>query len=296
MDWLSIILSIFEQSQGCLTADFGISAILTTIGLAISAASAATSAGMAAKSAKDARRKEEKNRAEIEEEQRKHEAIFNRRYHQDMTERTEVQGMLRELRERQDAQRNQNEARGAVLGETKEQQIAEQDSMNKSFADSVAQIASDSSMLKDGYLDAYDNSLSNYYQNVRDHNTRMSEIEMNRSNQWATAASNAVEAAAGGAQALAGMVGGGPAKAPAVPAGPSPEAQAGSALTGVPNKIQMQNPTKIGNNGMQMNPDGSLSNPKLNSWDAMQQNMQKQYSIGQYTAPKWQSWQGWQRR
>lgn len=296
MDWLSIILSIFEQSQGCLTADFGISAILTTIGLAISAASAATSAGMAAKSAKDARRKEEKNRAEIEEEQRKHEAIFNRRYHQDMTERTEVQGMLRELRERQDAQRNQNEARGAVLGETKEQQIAEQDSLNKSFADSVAQIASDSSMLKDGYLDAYDNSLSNYYQNVRDHNTRMSEIEMNRSNQWATAASNAVEAAAGGAQALAGMVGGGPAKAPAAPAGPSQEAQAGSALTGVPNKIQMQNPTKIGNNGMQMNPDGTLSNPKLNSWDAMQQNMQKQYSIGQYTAPKWQSWHGWKRR
>lgn len=295
MDWLSIILSIFEQPQGCLTA-FGISAILTTIGLAISAASAATSAGMAAKSAKDARRKEEKNRAEIEEEQRKHEAIFNRRYHQDMTERTEVQGMLRELREKQDAQRNQNEARGAVLGETKEQQIAEQDSLNKSFADSVAKIASDSSMLKDGYLDAYDNSLSNYYQNVRDHNTRMSEIEMNRSNQWATAASNAVEAVAGGAQALAGMVGGGPAKAQVAPAGPSQEAQAGSALTGVPNKIQMQNPTKIGNNGMQMNPDGSLSNPKLNSWDAMQQNMQKQYSIGQYTAPKWQSWQGWKRR
>ena len=111
MDWLGIILGVIEHSQNCLTADFGISAILTTIGLAISAASAATSAGMAAKSANDARRKEEKNRAEIEEEKRKKEAIFNQRYHQDMTERTEVQGMLRELREQQDAQRSQFDTR-----------------------------------------------------------------------------------------------------------------------------------------------------------------------------------------
>ena len=290
MDWLSIILGIWDYSKECLTADFGISAILTTIGLAITAASAATSAGMAAKSAKDARRKEEKNRAEIEEEQRKHEAIFNRRYHQDMTERTEVQGMLRELREKQDAQRNQNEARGAVLGETKEQQIAQENGLNKSYADSIAQIASNSSMLKDGYLDAYDNSLSNYYNNVREHNTRLSEIEMNRSNQWAQAAENAVQAAAGSAQALAGMVDGGTkpaAKAPAV----SPEAQAGSALTGVPNKVQAAGPTKIGSNGMQMNPDGSLTNPVLNPYDRMSQQMQQQYRIGKPNLPKWQSWQ-----
>lgn len=290
MDWLIIFLGIFDHAQDCLMADFGISAILTTIGLAISAASAATSAGMAAKSAKDARRKEEKNRAEIEEEQRKHEAIFNRRYHQDMTERTEVQGMLREMRERQDAQRSQNEARGAVMGETAEQQIAQENGLNKSFADGIAQIASNSSMLKDGYLDDYDKSLSNYYQNVRDHNTRLSEIEMNRSNQWAQAADNAVSAAAGSAQALAGMVGGG-AKAPAAPAGPSAAAEAGAAMTGVPNKIEMKNPTPIGSNGMQMNPDGSLSNPKLNSWDKIQQDMRRTYSIGKPTVPKWQSWQ-----
>lgn len=288
MDWLGIIWGIFSHAQECLTADFGISAILTTIGLAISAASAATSAGMAAKSAKDARRKEEKNRAEIEEEQRKHEAIFNRRYHQDMTDRTEVQGMLRELREKQDAQRNQNEARDAVLGATKEQQIAEQDSLNKSFADSIAGIASNASVLKDGYLDQYDNNLSNYYQNVREHNTRLSEIEMNRSNQWAQAADNAVQAAAGSAQALAGMVGGGaPAKAPA--AGPSPQAEAGAALTGVPNKIQTS-PTKIGNNGMQMNQDGTFSNPQLNPYDRMSQQMREQYRIGKPNLPKWQSW------
>lgn len=216
MDWLSIILGVIEHSQDCLTADFGISAILTTIGLAISAATAATSAGMAAKSAKDARRKEEKNRAEIEEEKRKKEAIFNRRYHQDMTERTEVQGMLRELRERQDAQRNQNEARGAVLGTTQEQQIAKEEGLNKAYADSIAQIASNASMLKDGYLKDYENNLGKYYQSVRDHNSKMSAIEMNRSNQLATAASNAANAVAGGLTSLGGMIDGGPKKTPAV--------------------------------------------------------------------------------
>lgn len=263
--------------------------------MAISAASAIGNAAAAAAKARDARRNEEKNRAEIEEEKRKHENLFNARYHQDMTDRTEVQGMLRELREQQDAQRSQNEAKGAVSGATSEQQLAEEQGLNKAYSDSVAQIASNSSMLKDGYLDQFDNNLSNYYDKVRAHNSTMSQIEMNRSNQWAQAANNAVSAAAGSAQALAGMVGngGGPNKAPAAP---SPSAEAGSALTGVPNKIQAKAPTQIGNNGMQLNPDGSLSNPKLNSWDAMQQNMQKQYSIGQYTAPKWQSWQGWQRR
>lgn len=170
---------------------------------------------MAAASAKQARRQEEKNRAEIEEEKRKRENLFNLRYHQDMTDRTEVQGMLRELREQQDAQRSQNEAKGAVMGDTKEQQIAQQQGLNKAYADSVAGIASNASALKDGYLNQYENSLANYYQQSRAHNSAMSQIEQNRSNQWAQAATNAAGAAASGAVALAGMAGGGPAKAPA---------------------------------------------------------------------------------
>lgn len=277
MDWLSIILGVIEHSQDCLTADFGISAILTTIGLAISAASAATSAGMAAKSANDARRKEEKNRAEIEEEKRKKEAIFNRRYHQNMTDRTEVQGMLREMRERQDAQRSQNEARNAVLGATKEQELAQEEGLNKAYADSIAQIASNASMLKDGYLDDYENNLGKYYQSVRDHNSKMSAIEMNRSNQLATAASNAMEAVGGSAQALAGMVdGSGPKKAPKAPSAPS----------GDSNQIQRL-PVQVLDNGTIMNPDGSFSNPKLNVWDKIQQDMTKQYQIGKPHLPQY---------
>lgn len=134
-----------------------------------------------------------------------------------MTDRTEVQGMLRELREQQDAQRNQNEARAAVSGETKEQQIAEQQGLNKAFADSVANIASNSSMLKDGLLDGYDNSMRQYYEAKRAHNTAMGQIAQNTSNQWAQAANNGVGLMAGSAQTLAGAVGDWPKSTP--PAG-----------------------------------------------------------------------------
>lgn len=182
--------------------------VASIISAVIAAATAATSAGMAATQAKEARRKEEKNRSEIEEEKRRRENLFNLRYHQDMTDRTEVQGMLRELREQQDAQRSQNEAKGAVLGDTKEQQIAEQDSLNKAHADSIAKIASNASALKDGYLDNYENSLSNYYQSVREHNSRMAQIAKDGSNQWAQTATNAFGAAASAAGVAAGAASG----------------------------------------------------------------------------------------
>ena len=151
---------------------------------------------MAAKQANDARRTEEKNRAEIEEEQRRRENLFNRRYHQDMTDRTEVQAMLRELRESQDAQRGLNETRGAVLGETKEQQLAEQNNLNKSFAEGLAGMTRNASTLKDSYLDRYENSLANYYQQRREANTRSAQMKQNAANMAATAASNAMNAAA----------------------------------------------------------------------------------------------------
>lgn len=159
---------------------------------------------MAAKKAHDARRQEEKNRAEIEEENRKHENLFNLRYHQDMTDRTEVQGMLRELREQQDAQRSQNEAKGAVMGETTEQQQTQQQGLNKAYADSVAQIASNASLLKDNYLDNYEHNLSNYYQQRRNQNTREAQIAMNTSDQWSKAADNATKALAGSLGVVAG--------------------------------------------------------------------------------------------
>lgn len=159
---------------------------------------------MAAAEAKRARRQEEKNRSEVEEEQRRRDNLFNLRYHQDMTDRTEVQGMLRELREANDAQKQQDDARSATLGETNEMKIANEQNRNKSMADAVAGIASNASMLKDSALDKYENSLENYYKQRRDVNTRMAQIAQNTSNQWGQAANNAL----GVAGAMAGVAAG----------------------------------------------------------------------------------------
>ena len=193
---------------------------------------------MAAKQANDARRTEEKNRAEVEKEQRRRENLFNRRYHQDMTDRTEVQGMLREMREQQDAQRGLDEARGAVLGETKEQQLAEQNSRNKAYAEGIAGITRNASTLKDSYLDRYENSLANYYQQRRDINTRQAQMQQAHSNQFATAASNAMNAATGlGMVAAGAMQNGGMQKAPAAPAAAGGEAAAPASPTQVTKQV-----------------------------------------------------------
>lgn len=220
MDFVEIIRTAYGMLTGSgeVLVAIGASAILGIISAAIAATTAAVEGGIAAKQAKDARRTEEKNRAEIEAEQRKRENLFNRRYHQDMTDRTEVQAMLREMREQQDAQRGQNEARGAVLGETKEQQLAEQNDLNKSFAEGMAGMTRNASGLKDGYLDQYENSLANYYQQRRDANTRLSQMQQQSSNMAATAASNAMNAAANMGVAAAGAIdNGGVKKAPEAP-------------------------------------------------------------------------------
>lgn len=262
MNWLELLFG--TGCIDCLTADFGISAILATIGLAITAATAATSAGMAAVSAKDARRKEEKNRAEIEEAHRKRENLLNLRLHQDVTDRTEVQGMLREMREQQDAQRSQDEARGDVLGETSEVRTANAENRNKAMADSIAQIASNSSMLKDGVMDQYMQELGDYSKQKQEHNTTMAQIEMNRSNQWANAAGNAASAAAGSATALAGMLDGGAAKAPAAK---------------VPDAAEQ--PAKAPQVGW----DGK------DAWGRFQDEMTGKYHIGKPNEPTYMPWQ-----
>jgi len=221
------------------------------IGAAVAAVASATEGGIAAKRANDARRTEEKNRAEIEAEQRRRENLFNRRYHQDMTDRTEVQGMLRELREQQDAQRGLNEAQDATLGATKAQQLAEQNSLNKSFAEGVAGMTRNASTLKDGYLDRYEGSLADYYRQRREANTRSAQMQQQSSNMAAVAASNAMNAAANMGVAAAGaMDNGGVKKAPTAPQG---------GTMGVQNP-NLQVTTPVGNNGLQMNPDGTIVN------------------------------------
>lgn len=174
----------------------------------IAGVTALTSAGMAAKNAKDAKDTAMKNAQENQKQKNQDEAIFNRQYYQDMTERTEVQNMLRKLREQQAEQRGANEARAAVLGTTEEQNIASQDSLNKRYADSVAEITSNASTLRDSYLKDYQNNLHTYYDKVRETNTNLSNMQKETSNQWAQAANNAFQAAGSFAGIAAGAAGG----------------------------------------------------------------------------------------
>lgn len=165
---------------------------------------------MAAKNAADARKTAMKNAAATEEQKRQDEAIFNRQYYQDMTERSEVKNMLRKLQEQQAEQRSANEARAAVLGTTEEQQIAQQDKLNKSYADSLAEMTRNASTLRDGYLQNYQNSLHNYYTQRMKNNSDLSNLQKDMSNQWGQAASNAFQAAGSFAGIAAGAAGGTP--------------------------------------------------------------------------------------
>ena len=196
-----------------------------------------TSAGMAAKNASDARKTAMKNSAAAEEQKRTDEALFNRQYYQDMTERSEVKNMLRKLQEQQAEQRSANEARGAVLGTTEEQQIAQQDSLNKSYANSLGEMTANASTLRDGYLRDYQNNLHNYYTQRRQDNTNLSNLQKDMSNQWGQAANNAFQAAGSFAGIAAGATGEAVAKAPAkAPAMKTNTAPTGEAVAKAPAK------------------------------------------------------------
>lgn len=80
---------------------------------------------------------------------------FNRQYYSDITKRTDVQNMLRLLQENQQQQAKRDDAVAAVTGATPEAQLAAQGNRNKSYADALAEIASNASSLKDTYLQNY---------------------------------------------------------------------------------------------------------------------------------------------
>ena len=108
---------------------------------------------------------------------------FNKLYYQDITKRTDVQNMMRLLQENQDKQAKRDEAVAAITGATTESQLAAQDSRNKSYADALAEIASNASQLKDSYLQNYQQ------QRLGLVNPRASLLQQ-ESNMWGQAGSN----------------------------------------------------------------------------------------------------------
>lgn len=117
------------------------------------------------------------------------ENMFNKAYYQDITKRTDVQNMLRLLQENQEKQARRDEALSAITGATTESKLAAQDSRNKSYADALAEIASNASTLKDTYRQQY---LTNKL-NMTDPNIALLQ---NQSNMWSQAANNMFQSAA----------------------------------------------------------------------------------------------------
>lgn len=201
---------------------------------------------MAAAESKRARKKEEQSRTDLEEENRRKENLFNLRYHQDITERTDYLNAMRKLREDMDAQQSQNEAKGITMGDTKEQQVAEQDSLNKAYADSVANYASNASVLKDGVLEDYGNDISKYYDARRKLNSQMADIHQNTSNQWAQTATNAMATTAMAAGVAAGAADGMPKKS--------------KVRVGGAQNVDLSPGSYDMGGGVQVNPDGTITN------------------------------------
>lgn len=82
-------------------------------------------------------------------------SVFNKQYYSDITKRTDVQNLMRMMQENQDRQAKRDDAVAAITGATPEAQLASQDSRNKSYANALADIASNASTLKDTYMQNY---------------------------------------------------------------------------------------------------------------------------------------------
>jgi hypothetical protein len=80
---------------------------------------------------------------------------FNKQYYQPVTQRTEVQDLLREMEDNQKAAETRAAAQAAVSGATPEQQMAIAEANRSSYADTLSNIAKNASTLRDTYLQNY---------------------------------------------------------------------------------------------------------------------------------------------
>lgn len=183
----------------------------------MSAVSAAVGIGTAAASgakANEAKKEALKKERDIARKEEKDESIFNKQYYQDMTKRTEVQNMLRILDENQKTAENRAAAKSAVTGATSEQQLAEREGIRKTYADSVAEIASNASSLRDSYLQNYQSRNDANFEKRLGMRDQIAQINQQESANWGNAASNAFQSAFSFAGNAAG------ASTPASPASP----------------------------------------------------------------------------
>lgn len=105
--------------------------------------------------------------------------------------------MLRILGENQKKADTAVAARAAVTGATPEQQLASREVNRRTYADAVADIASNASQLRDQYLRDYQGQRNRYYAQRLGMQDQLAAIHANTANQWSTAATNAFKAGGG---------------------------------------------------------------------------------------------------
>lgn len=143
---------------------------------------------------KEATKEAKKKQAIIDQQYAEDSALFNKQYYQDITKRTEIQNMLRILDENQRKADSREAARAAITGATPEQQLASREVNRRTFADTVADIASNASQLRDQYLRDYQGQRNRYYAQRLGMQDLLAAIHANAANQWATSANNAFKA------------------------------------------------------------------------------------------------------
>lgn len=143
-----------------------------------------------------------KEEALINKQESKNEALFNKQYYQDITQRTDMQNMFRLLQENQRNAEERSAAQAAVLGTTAEQQLAEKEGIRKSYADAMADLASNASSLRDAYMENYMNRADNIFKEKLNMQDKIAGIYQNESAQMSQASQNLFSSAmkfAGGA-------------------------------------------------------------------------------------------------
>lgn len=160
---------------------------------------------MASKRAGDAIAEVRSQEGILKENYNEQKKLFDKQYYTNIMDRTDVQYALKHLREEQDIERKRQAARNAIGGATEEAQLAGQDSLNKSYADSMAQIASQGNILKDGYMRDWQNYLQNMYAQRLGLSDKIAGIHQGVSNQWSQMASGAFKS--GGTMLGNGMAG-----------------------------------------------------------------------------------------
>ena len=149
---------------------------------------------VAAVRAKRAANEQKKKAGIIEQHGAEDTALFNRQYFQDMSKRSDVQNIFRNLDQGQKKADTRTSAQGAVMGATPEQLLAGQEVNRRAYADSVADLASNASRLRDQYAQNYQNQRSKYFAERLGMQDQLAAIENNMAKQWSQAGVGAFQA------------------------------------------------------------------------------------------------------